>query len=264
MTYFIKEYYLYQMSMIDLNCDLGEGFGNYVAETDGLLLKYISSCSIACGYHAGDPLIILEAIKLGLKRNLRFGAHPSYPDRQGFGRRSMDLNPKEHYAFILYQISAIKGMVESQGGRLNHVKPHGALYNDSALNEDITRPIYEAILAIDEDLCVYGLANTAHEHIADKLGISFIPEAFADRKYHYDGTLVSRSNSAAILENTGEVIDQVMALIHHQEVVSIEGKKVNIPTKTICFHGDHVQTLPILKEVHKTLLEANIEIKFCN
>ena len=252
------------MSMIDLNCDLGEGYGNYVAGPDALLLKYISSCSIACGYHGGDPLVILEAIKLGIKRNISFGAHPSYPDRQGFGRRSMDLNPKEHYAFILYQISAIKGMVESQGGRLNHVKPHGALYNDSALNEDITRCIYEAISVIDEDLFVYGLANTAHEYIADKLGISFIPEAFADRKYHFDGTLVSRSISAAILENIEEVIDQVMALIHHQEVVSIEGKKVNIPTKTICFHGDHARTLPILREVYKTLLEANIEVKFCN
>ena len=252
------------MSIIDLNCDLGEGYGNYVAGPDALLLKYISSCSIACGYHGGDPLVLLEAIKLGIKRNISFGAHPSYPDRQGFGRRSMDLNPKEHHAFILYQISAIKGMVESQGGRLNHVKPHGALYIDSALNEDITRCIYEAISLIDEDLFVYGMANTAHEYIADKLGICFIPEAFADRKYHFDGTLVSRSNSAAILENIEEVIDQVMALIHHQEVVSIEGKKVNIPTKTICFHGDHARTLPILREVYKILLEANIEVKFCN
>ena len=252
------------MRTIDLNCDLGEGFGNYVAGPDALLLKYISSCSIACGYHAGDPLIILEAIKLGLKRNISIGAHPSYPDRQGFGRRSMGLNLNEYYAFVLYQISAMKGMVESQGGRLNHVKPHGALYNDSALDENITTCIYEAIISIGEDLCVYGLSNTAHEYIANKLGISFIPEAFADRKYHSDGTLVARSNSAAILENTGEVIKQVMGLIDHQDVVSIEGKKVNIPAKTICFHGDHSRTLLILQEVYKTLLKAGIEIKCCN
>jgi len=173
----------------------------------------------------------------------------------------MRLNAKEHFAFVLYQVSAIKGMVESQGGQLKHVKPHGALYNDAALDENITRNIYEAISSIDEGLCVYGLSNTAHEHVANELGISFISEAFADRKYHSDGTLVARFNSAAILENTEEVIQQVMSLIHHQEVVSVEGQKVNIPAKTICFHGDHPQTLPILKEVHKTLLETNIEIK---
>ena len=224
------------MSTIDLNCDLGEGFGNYIAGPDVSLLKHISSCSIACGYHAGDPLIIQSTIKEALKRNISIGAHPSYPDRQGFGRRSMRLNAKEHFAFVLYQVSAIKGMVESQGGQLKHVKPHGALYNDAALDENITRNIYEAISSIDEGLCVYGLSNTAHEHVANELGISFISEAFADRKYHSDGTL-------------------------HQEVVSVEGQKVNIPAKTICFHGDHPQTLPILKEVHKTLLETNIEIK---
>ena len=249
------------MSTIDLNCDLGEGFGNYTAGPDVSLLKYISSCSIACGYHAGDPLIIQSTIKEALKRNISIGAHPSYPDRQGFGRRSMRLNTKEHFAFVLYQVSAIKGMVESQGGQLKHVKPHGALYNDAALDENITRNIYEAISSIDEGLCVYGLSNTAHEHVANELGFSFISEAFADRKYHSDGTLVARFNSAAILENTEEVIQQVMSLIHHQEVVSVEGQKVNIPAKTICFHGDHPQTLPILKEVHKTLLETNIEIK---
>jgi UPF0271 protein len=249
------------MRTIDLNCDLGEGFGNYIAGPDVSLLKHISSCSIACGYHAGDPLIIQSTIKEALKRNISIGAHPSYPDRQGFGRRSMRLNAKEHFAFVLYQVSAIKGMVESQGGQLKHVKPHGALYNDAALDENITRNIYEAISSIDEGLCVYGLSNTAHEHVANELGISFISEAFADRKYHSDGTLVARFNSAAILENTEEVIQQVMSLIHHQEVVSVEGQKVNIPAKTICFHGDHPQTLPILKEVHKTLLETNIEIK---
>ena len=249
------------MRTIDLNCDLGEGFGNYIAGPDVSLLKHISSCSIACGYHAGDPLIIQSTIKEALKRNIGIGAHPSYPDRQGFGRRSMRLNAKEHFAFVLYQVSAIKGMVESQGGQLKHVKPHGALYNDAALDENITRNIYEAIASIDEGLCVYGLSNTAHEHVAKKLGISFISEAFADRKYHSDGTLVARFNSAAILENTDEVIQQVMSLIYHQEVVSIEGQKINIAAKTICFHGDHPQTLLILKEVHKTLLEANIEIK---
>ena len=251
------------MSTIDLNCDLGEGFGNYTAGPDASILKYISSCSIACGYHAGDPLIIHSTIQEALKRDISIGAHPSYPDRQGFGRRSMRLNPKEHFAFVLYQVSAIKGMVESQGGQLNHVKPHGALYNDAALDEQITQNIYEAVASIDESLCVYGLSNTAHEYVASKLGIPFISEAFADRKYHTDGSLVARSNPAGILENSEQVIQQVLELIHHQQVISLEGEKVNVSAKTICFHGDHPQTLSILKEVHKVILEANIGINFC-
>ncbi|MCP4442913.1 MAG: LamB/YcsF family protein [Aureispira sp.] len=235
---------------IDINCDMGENYGQFKAGgQDNALFPFINSCNIACGFHGGDPLTIQQTIESALQHNLRIGAHPSYPDLAGFGRRNMTIPKAELKAIIKYQVAALKGMVESLGGSLSYVKPHGALYNQMAKNRAEAKTVIEAIQEIDSSLALMGLAGSSLVEISKKMAIEFIAEAFADRRYEVDGKLRSRTLENAILHSPQEVADQVQSILENQIVYSLDGTTVPIHAQSICIHGDNPQALAILKAI---------------
>ena len=236
---------------IDINCDMGESYGHFKVGYDDLLFPYITSCNIACGFHAGDPLTIEKTIKNALQYGLRIGAHPSYPDLMGFGRRKMHLPLEELQALVKYQVAALKGMTESLGGRLAYIKPHGALYNTAAKSEVETLAIIRAIRAIDEQLAFMGLAGSVMETTAKQQGITFIAEAFADRKYMANGQLRSRSLEGAVIQDPKVAARQVYSIVHEQKVETYEGTALKIKADSVCIHGDNVEALEILMELKK-------------
>ncbi|MFY0689673.1 MAG: LamB/YcsF family protein [Cyclobacteriaceae bacterium] len=245
---------------IDLNCDLGEGFGRYKVADDRELMSRISSCNIACGFHAGDPTIIMQTINLAASLNVAIGAHPSYPDLQGFGRRSMQLPEMEFSALLKYQISALKGMSESIGVQLHHVKPHGALYHDTALKGNLSEILCEVIADIDLGIKLYGLAGSQHQIQAEKYGIKFISEAFGDRKYTADGKLAPRSIDGSVIDSVEGVTSQVLSIINQNEAKTVEGDKIAIEAETICIHGDSPNATNMLVSLNQVLKSHNIAV----
>src|SRR5215813_2144440 len=185
------------MHVIDLNCDMGESFGAWKMGNDAALMGHVSSVNIACGFHAGDPSTIREAIETAVEKGVAIGAHPSYPDLQGFGRRQMSLSPKEIYDLVLYQVSALRGISEACGGDLHHVKPHGALYNQAAKNKEMSRAIAEAVKAVDRALILYGGSQSELITEAENAGLRVASEVFADRTYQSDGSLTPRNQPNA-------------------------------------------------------------------
>jgi len=245
------------LGQIDINCDLGEGYGVYQPFNDHLVMPLISSCNIACGFHAGDSKTIVSTIQMAVEYGVNVGAHPSFPDLQGFGRRNMNLSKDEIFALILYQVSALKGMTESLGAKLHHVKLHGALYNMSAENEEMAVSAFEAVKKIDESIIVYGLPNSFHESVALGLSIPFHSEAFADRLYTDQGHLASREIEGSVIKSAQEVAIQFLNLASGNEVRTISGDQLKIKKPhTICFHGDHPNILENLKQAHR-LLKSN-------
>lgn len=238
---------------MNINCDMGESYGRFKIGQDEALFPYINSCSIACGFHGGDPLTIQKTIQAALKYKLNIGAHPSYPDLVGFGRRKMSLSKAELTASILYQVGALKSMVESLGGSLNYVKPHGALYNSMAQNQEEACAVIEAIQLLDVNLALMGLANSPLKKWAREKGIRFIAEAFADRSYHVDGQLMARSAPNALLTNPVEVLEQVSQIIKKKRVGTKNGF-FSIEAQSICIHGDNPAALDILKCLQKANL----------
>lgn len=232
---------------IDINCDVGESdsTGN-----DAALFPYITSCSIACGVHAADPLQIQRTIRLAMQFGLRIGAHPSYPDRPGFGRRPMQIADSELRATLDYQVAALLGMTRVSGGHMAYVKPHGALYNTAADDASVAQVIAACIAAFDKHIALMGLAGSAMADAAQQEGIRFIPEAFADRRYDDRGRLVPRSDARAMIAHPIEAAEQVRAIAEHGMVRSISGKMIPVKAESICVHGDHPGALDILRAIH--------------
>lgn len=243
---------------IDLNCDMGESYGNFKIGNDDRIFPYITSCNIACGFHGGDPFHIENTIKKALKYGVQIGAHPSYPDLQGFGRRKMQVPANELKAIIKYQIAAIKGMTESLGGELTYVKPHGALYNTAADDEIVASSIIQAIKEIDGNLKILGLAGSQMKSIALREGIRFIAEAFADRKYTNNGRLKSRTQTGAVLHDPKKATEQVLSLVMDKEVISDENQAVRVAAKSICIHGDNPNVEVILQTIDEQFKAHNI------
>ena len=241
---------------IDINCDMGESYGQFKVGNDAAIFPYISSCNIACGFHGGDPLHIERTIKSALAHKVRIGAHPAYPDLAGFGRRKMQLPKEELVAIIKYQVAALKGMTESLGGRLAYVKPHGALYNTAASHVAETIAIIEAIQAVDPNLALMGLAGSVTEQVAKERKINFIAEAFADRQYTADGRLMARSQEGAVIHEPMRSAAQVWAIISKQEVPCAAGHFIPMQAQSICIHGDNLQAVAILQAID-LLLEQN-------
>jgi UPF0271 protein len=239
------------MTNIDINCDMGESFGQFKIGNDDALFLFIQSCNIACGFHGGDPLHIENTIKKAVKYGVYIGAHPSYPDLAGFGRRKMTIEKAELKAILKYQVAAVKGMTESLGGRLSYVKPHGALYNTAANSEEETLIIMEALHEIDANLKLMGLAGSTMEKMASERQFPFIAEAFGDRKYTDDGRLMSRSITGAVIENAEEAVAQIWSISQKQQLISESGKVLPIVAQSICIHGDNVGALEILKVLEK-------------
>ncbi len=244
---------------IDINCDMGESYGNFKIGNDDAVFPHITSCNIACGFHGGDPLHIEQTIKKALAHGVRIGAHPSYPDLMGFGRRSMQLSEEELFALVKYQVAAVKGMTESFGGQLAYVKPHGALYNAAASSISITKTIIKAIHAIDDQLYLMGLAGSITEQIARMQQIPFIAEAFADRQYTDEGKLQSRSEEGAVIQDPFKSAEQVVSLIKEERVISNTGSYVPVKAQSICIHGDNPSAVGILLQIDQLLEQNGIE-----
>lgn len=242
------------MNIIDINCDMGESFGHFKIGNDEALFPLIQSCNIACGFHGGDPFHIENTIKNALKYGLKIGAHPSYPDLAGFGRRKMDIPKAALKAILKYQIAALKGMTESLGGRISYVKPHGALYNFAANNEEETLTIIAAIQEIDPDLKLMGLAGSVTEKVAIQHKIPFLAEAFGDRKYMENGTLMSRSEEGSVIENPAEAAAQIWSITQQNQVVTASGKRIPIHAQSICIHGDNPAAVEILSAFRSMVL----------
>lgn len=249
------------MYRVDLNCDLGESFGRYKLGLDEEVIKYVSSVNIACGFHASDPVVMGKTVELAKENNISIGAHPGFLDLMGFGRRNMNISLDEAKAYIKYQIGALYGFCKSANIKLNHVKPHGALYNMAAKDYNLSKAICEAIYEFDEEIILVGLSKSELIRAGEHVGLKCANEVFADRAYEEDGTLVSRKKDGAIITNEDEAIDRVIGMIVNEKVKSISGKYIDIKADSICVHGDGIKALEFVKKINKKLKEDNIEIK---
>jgi len=246
---------------VDINADLGEGFSVYTLGQDKEIMKYVSSVNIACGWHAGDPTTMRNTINLAKLNNVAVGAHPSYPDRMGFGRRYMKISRNEARNYVLYQIGALYAFVKAEGLKLQHVKPHGALYNAMAKDEELVRGIVEAILDFDDKLIFVGPSLSKALEIAQDMGARVAHEVFADRAYNSDGTLVSRSKEGALLHDKYLIANRVLSMLKDGGIKSIEGEWIELKVDTICIHGDTPEALESAEFLNKKLIEEGIEIK---
>jgi 5-oxoprolinase (ATP-hydrolysing) subunit A len=242
---------------IDLNCDMGESFGQYKLGNDEAVTPFITSANIACGFHAGDPLVMQSTIRLAKKYKVAIGAHPSWPDLQGFGRREMNLSPEEAEAIILYQMGALTGFAKAEGVELRHVKPHGALYNQAAKDRILANAIARAVKAFSPDLILVGLAGSSLIEAGAELGLRVANEGFPDRNYNADGTLASRKQAHAIVESPDEVA--VHALRLAQNGIDFSGQRVKVDT--LCLHGDNVHAAENAKRIREVLAQNKISVE---
>ena len=248
------------MYRVDLNADLGEGYGIYRLCNDEEILKRVSSANIACGFHAGDPYIMDDSLGLALKYGVSIGAHTGYDDRQGFGRREIPMSLSEIRCLVIYQIGALIGLAKSRGLSLSHVKPHGALYNLAARDSLVAKTICEAVASVDSSLILLGLAKSEMATSAQKLGVRFAHEVFADRAYDDDGTLVSRSREGALIHDKNEVLRRVDKMIKAKKITSINGKEIDIQADSICVHGDTKEALDFVVALRESLESKGVVI----
>ncbi|MBT1704385.1 LamB/YcsF family protein [Chryseosolibacter indicus] len=249
------------MHRIDLNCDMGESFGAYSMGTDEAIMDYVSSINVACGFHAGDPSVMRKTIALAAKRNIVIGAHPGYPDLQGFGRRKMDLSPEEIYDSVIYQVGALQAFVHAVGKKLHHVKPHGALYNVAAKDKSVAKALAQAVYDVDKDLVFVGLSGSLMIEEANGIGLLTASEVFADRTYQDDGTLTPRTSPRALMASDEDATSQVLQMIKQGTVTSVNGKTVNVKADTVCIHGDGKHALSFVKSIVKMLEQHHVTIK---
>jgi UPF0271 protein len=246
---------------IDINCDMGESFGNYVLGQDAELLDHISSANIACGFHAGDPLVMAKTVQLALEKGVAVGAHPSYPDLQGFGRRKMDMTPDEIEAMIIYQIGALDGFVRANGAHMTHVKAHGMLYNVAAVEPPIAKAYARAVARYNPELAFVCLA-TSPMFIEEgrKAGLRVVREAFADRAYNPDGSLVSRRLPGSMITDPEKSVEQVIRLVTQGEIVAHDGTLLKLQADTVCVHGDGPTAPTIARALKERLQQAGIKV----
>ena len=248
------------MKKIDLNCDLGESFGAYIIGEDSKILDYVSSVNIACGFHAGDPVVMAKTVKMALEKGVAIGAHPGFPDLMGFGRRNMQISLEEARNYLLYQIGALDAFVKSEGARLSHVKPHGALYNMAAKDYDLAYTLARAVYDFDKELIFVALAGSVAVKAAEDAGLRVAGEVFADRAYEEDGSLVARSKPGAVIHDEDLALARVEQFIEKNTVTAITGKEIHISLDTVCLHGDNAEAVLFAQKINKRLKEKGIEI----
>ena len=248
------------MNKIDLNCDLGESFGNYKLGLDEEVIKYISSANIACGYHASDPLVMSQSVKSAKENGVAVGAHPGFPDLMGFGRRNMSVQPNEAKAYVQYQVGALIAFCRANGVKLCHVKPHGALYNMAGKDYALSKAICEGIYEIDPDIILLGLSGSQMLKAAADTGLRCAMEVFADRAYEEDGSLVARTKPGAVITDENESISRVIGMVKNGTVTAITGKEIPIQAQSVCVHGDGVKALEFVKKIKAALENEGIEI----
>lgn len=246
---------------IDINCDMGESYGSAIVGNDAALMPYITSCNLACGMHGGDPKTIEETIDLAIQHKVTIGAHPSYPDLAHFGRKKMNIVYTELKNIIIYQVQYLKDMVQKKGGKLQYIKPHGALYNSAAYNASDGQAVIDAIKTIDPRLPLLGLAGSTLSILAGQNNIQFISEAFADRRYQSNGQLVNRKMNNAVIHCPTLAANQVLQIIQNNEISSVDNKAISIHADSICIHGDNPNAKDILKEIDRQLMTLEIKKK---
>jgi 5-oxoprolinase (ATP-hydrolysing) subunit A len=248
------------MHFVDLNCDMGESFGVYKMGKDEEILNYVTSANIACGFHAGDPSTMRKTVRLALEKNVGIGAHPGLHDLAGFGRRNMAISPEEAYDLVVYQIGALYAFVKSEGGKLQHVKPHGALYNMASKSAPLSEAIAEAVYKVDPELILFGLAGGELVKAGKKIGLRTASEVFSDRTYQEDGSLTSRSESNALIKDHEIAVNQVIRMVKEGKVQSLQGTDVSIQADTICIHGDGENAIDFAKYISSALRESGIKV----
>ena len=245
---------------VDLNSDLGESFGAWRMGRDEEVLTFVSSANVACGFHAGDPLVMKRTVAAAKRAGVAVGAHPGYRDIVGFGRRAMACSPDELYADVLYQIGALRSFCEAAGIELQHVKPHGAMYNRAAKDPEEALAIAQAVKDAGEGLILLGLAGSRFDEAAARLGVPYAAEAFADRGYRGDGTLVPRGEEGAFVRDAEEAARRVIRMVREGVVEAIDGTEVRLRPQSICLHGDSPVAVEMARTLRARLVEAGIEI----
>jgi UPF0271 protein len=239
--------------MMDINSDMGEGFGVWEMGNDAHLLDYITSTNIACGWHAGDPSRMKKLVRLAAEKNVCIGAHPGLPDLEGFGRREMAISENDAYNYVLYQAGALQAFAHAVGSTLHHVKPHGALYNQAAKDIKIARGIASAVRDLGSKVILYGLVGSCLVDAANELNVPVWQEVFADRRYTKEGFLVPRNQTGALIEDESLALDQVMKMAKQGEIISIDGSTIKIQADTLCIHGDNPHALQFAKKIQAAL-----------
>ena len=243
---------------IDFNCDMGESFGSYVLGHDDEIINYITSANIACGFHAGDPNWMRRTVELAEKHGVGIGAHPSFPDLPGFGRRNMDIAPNDVKNDVIYQIGALTAFTGPK--KLQHVKPHGAMYNMAANNEDLAKAICQAILEVDPNIILIVLAGSKWSDVAKEMGVRVGLEAFADRAVNADGTLVPRRIPSSVIEDVEEVAERSIKIVTEGKVTAITGEEVCIRADTLCLHSDTPNSIEMASSIKSALEGAGVDI----
>ncbi len=252
------------METIDLNCDMGESFGKYRLGMDEEAIKYITSANIACGWHAGDPLVMDTTVKMAADNGVGVGAHPGYPDLMGFGRRSMDCTTDEVRRYVVYQVGALQAFCKVHGSRLGHVKAHGALYLDAVDDEKVARAVAEAIVSVDPGLLYVALAGAKGEmvtRIGKEVGLKVVYEAFPDRAYTPEGNLLSRRLPGAVIKDPDMVADRALRMAREGVVIAVDGTAVSLEAQTLCVHGDNPTALENVKKIRAMLEAEGVALK---
>lgn len=246
---------------VDLNSDIGESFGVYNLGMDSDVLKYVSSANIACGWHAGDPLVMEKTVRKAVKNQVGIGAHPGFPDLMGFGRREMKITPEEAKAYVIYQVGALAAFATAAGTHLQHVKPHGAFFNMAAKDALLAEAIAQGIKAVDSRLILMGLAGSELVKAGQIVGLKVASEVFADRDYNADGTLVPRNQPGAMVEDAALAVQRVIRMVTEGRVQAVTGEDLTLQADSICVHGDSPQALSFVLEIRKGFEEAGIQIQ---
>ncbi|WP_085991154.1 LamB/YcsF family protein [Oceanobacillus senegalensis] len=246
---------------VDLNSDLGESYGAFTVGQDDLVMNYITSANIACGYHAGDHNVIQQSVKKATEKQVGIGAHPGFQDLHGFGRRMMQIDTDELYNLMVYQIGAIQAFAKLNNNNLQHVKPHGALYNMASKDKEMAQAIAQAVYDIDSNLILFGLAGGELVNMGRKVGLSVAEEVFADRTYQPDGTLTKRTEKDAIITDAEEAVYRVIRMVKDGKVEAMDGSDIPIQADTICVHGDSPKSLEFVSKLKEGLLDNGINIR---
>lgn len=249
------------MASVDLNADLGEGFGVWRLGDDDAMLGIVTSANVACGFHAGDPAGLLRVCRVAAERDVRIGAQVSYRDLAGFGRRFIDVTADDLLADVVYQIGALQGLAQAAGSAVSYVKPHGALYNTIVTNHTQAAAVAEAVRVVDPGLPVLGLAGSAFFDEAAQRGLRTVPEAFADRAYRADGRLVSRREPGAVLHDPAAIAERVAGMVTKGSVTAVEGSTIDIQLESVCVHGDSPGAVQIAEAVRDRLKADGIDLK---
>ena len=249
------------MRRVDLNADVGESFGAFTMGADADLLPFVTSANVAAGYHAGDPSVLRATIRLAKRHGVAVGAHPGFPDLAGFGRREMKATAREVEDFVAYQIGALAGIAAAQSVRLRHVKPHGALYNMAAKDDVLADAIARATASVDRSLMVFGLPRSKSLEAARRHGLRAVSEAFADRAYRADGTLVPRGDDGAVIADGDTVVARAVMIARDRVVIAADGTRVPLEVETICVHGDTPGAAALANRIRTALTEAGLQIK---